>query len=131
MIDLFAGIGSISLEALSRGAQHVISVEMHGSTIAWLKKITYELGAGSRSEIVRSEAMKWLKQYTGTADFIFADPPYAYENYQELIDLVLHHPAFNHALFVLEHRKSTRFTEHPNFAEERTYGEVRFTYFKH
>jgi len=130
VIDLFAGIGSISLEALSRGAKNVWSVDAHPATVKWLSRITQELHVNDRARIVRGDAMKWMKTFSGPADLIFADPPFDYSEYAALIKLVVEHPAFNQALFVLEHRKGLSFAEHPNFAEQRTYGEVSFTFLR-
>ncbi len=130
VIDLFAGIGSISLEALSRGAECVWSVDAHPATVKWLSRIMEELGVKDRSRIVRGDALRWMKAYSRKADLIFADPPFDYAEYEALIECVVGHPAFNEALFVLEHRKGLSFAEHPNFADQRTYGEVSFTFLR-
>ncbi|MEQ9188465.1 MAG: RsmD family RNA methyltransferase [Cryomorphaceae bacterium] len=130
VIDLFAGIGSITLEALSRGAECVWSIDSHAPTVRWLSGITKELRLEDRSRIVRGDALKWFRSYTGKAGLVFADPPYDFAYYAELIDAVTSHSTFNQGLFVLEHRKGLSFSEHPNFADQRTYGEVSFTFFR-
>lgn len=130
MVDLYCGIGSISLEAISRGAKEVYAVDRHFNTIKWLKKTSEELEVADKFHPVKSDAMSWLKSYEGPLSFVFADPPYDYERYEDLIDTVCSKPFINQGLFVLEHRKGSSFKEHPNFAEERTYGEVRFTFFR-
>jgi len=130
MIDLFAGIGSISLEALSRGASYVWSVDQHPGTIKWLQRITHDLKVDDRPSIVRGEALRFIQSFRESVDLIFADPPYDYADYDSLIESVLTHDSFNDSLFVLEHRKTMSFQEHPNFVDERTYGEARFTFLR-
>ena len=64
-------------------------------------------------------------------DFIFADPPYALPNLEELPELILNKGILKaDGLFVLEHGKSNDFTGHPLFIEQRTYGSVNFSFFR-
>jgi 16S rRNA (guanine966-N2)-methyltransferase len=77
--DLFSGTGSMGLEALSRGAEHVVFVESDYRVVAILKKNIEKGGWNERGRIVRANAFK-----VGAAsleerkfDFVFVDPPYA------------------------------------------------------
>ena len=76
VLDLFAGSGSLGLEALSRGARTVRCVERGAPALAALRKNVEALRAHTRVEVVVGDALKptsWLP----AADVIFLDPPYA------------------------------------------------------
>ena len=80
VLDLFAGSGSLGLEAWSRGAASVCWVEGDGKTCAILKKNVETLaGAASGLTVVRAEALGFLARQAegrGPWDLILADPPY-------------------------------------------------------
>ena len=76
VLDLFAGSGSLGLEALSRGARSVRFVERSAPALAALRKNVESLNARSRVEVLVADALKatsWLP----AADVVFLDPPYA------------------------------------------------------
>lgn len=79
ILDLFAGSGSLGLEALSRGASHVIFVEKgpwaRKSIRENLKRLNLEKKAGVISQDV-FRAIRGLERKGETFDFIFLDPPY-------------------------------------------------------
>ncbi len=80
VLDLFAGSGSLGLEAWSRGAGSVCWVEGDGRTLALLKKNVEALaGAGPDRVVVRADALAYLARQAagrGPWDLILADPPY-------------------------------------------------------
>lgn len=130
MLDLFAGIGSMSLEAGSRGAKRVLSIDLHHQAVKWISRAAKELGL-DQVQAFRADALKWLERNEDRYDLVFADPPYDFAHYDALIKQVMQSALETEGLFILEHRKSGSFSEHPNFAFDRTYGEVRFTFFEH
>ena len=79
ILDLFAGSGSLGLEALSRGARSVRMVERHAPTIALLRENVTALGLGDKATVVRGDALADTSWGDGavTYDLVFMDPPYA------------------------------------------------------
>jgi len=77
VIDLFAGSGSVGIEALSRGALSAVWVENNKKHLGVLRKNIEQLVLG-RGEIVFSDVDRWLVSGGAgrSADIIFADPPY-------------------------------------------------------
>ena len=76
VLDLFAGSGSLGLEALSRGARHVRFVEQAPRALAQLRGNVEGLGIRERVEIVVGDG--WSPSTWGpAADVAFVDPPYA------------------------------------------------------
>lgn len=86
-LDLFAGAGGIGIEALSRGAERVMFVDVSRDSLTVVKQNIEELGLGKRAEIVLSLAELFLAKVSGPYDIVFLDPPYA-EKMQPLLELV-------------------------------------------
>jgi 16S rRNA (guanine966-N2)-methyltransferase len=131
VLDLFAGSGSISFEFVSRGAAHTTSVEQNYQHIAFIKKVTQELGIKNIS-VLKADVFRYIESCKQSFDIIFADPPYALPQLAELPDKIMQSDILKkEGLFILEHGKSNTFTTHPNFVEFRHYGNVHFSFFKH
>ena len=78
VIDLFAGVGTMGLEAVSRGAARVYMVERNRDIHQLLKQNIETLGCGDRAEAVLADALGpfALQKAPRPADMIFVDPPY-------------------------------------------------------
>lgn len=78
VLDLFAGTGSLGLEALSRGAAHVRLVERHPKALEVLRANAKDLDVLARVEITRGDALDpALWDVAGAApDVVFFDSPY-------------------------------------------------------
>ena len=81
-LDLFAGSGAVGVEALSRGAALVHSVELDFETADVAAK-NFELvgSASSKYQVYRQSVEQFLMQASGIKyDIIFMDPPYPLTN---------------------------------------------------
>ena len=76
VLDLFAGAGTLGIEALSRGAAHATFVEQDGRAIAAIRKNLETTGLTDRATVVRSDVLAYLDG-PATADLVFCDPPFA------------------------------------------------------
>lgn len=79
VLDLFAGTGSVGLEALSRGAERVVMVEKDPHCMAVIKKNLEHCGGVDRCECLTmsaERALKILERRPEPFDIIFMDPPY-------------------------------------------------------
>ncbi len=82
VVDLFAGSGALGLEAASRGAANLYSVEnsfKHCSIIKTNIEKIKKAGVSTNISLIRNDAArvhKMLPELTGKIDVIFADPPY-------------------------------------------------------
>lgn len=78
ILDLFAGSGSLGLEALSRGAASARFVERDPRAVAQLRANVARLGLAARVEVVVADALE-AASWGGpaSADVVFLDPPYA------------------------------------------------------
>lgn len=77
VLDAFAGTGSVGLEALSRGAEHVTFVERDKLLQKILAGNIERLGVEDRTKLVRTSVNNWLETSQHEQfDLILADPPY-------------------------------------------------------
>ena len=84
-LDLFAGTGSLGIEALSRGSPKVIFVELNKKNYSSLSTILKSLGIRDKCKIFFKDAISWLKNYDlSEVDIIFLDPPFN-KNYETKI----------------------------------------------
>jgi len=74
VLDLFAGSGSIGLEALSRGADRLVLVERGRRALAVLRGNVAAVGLGG--EIVPGDVLRYLVDAGACFDLVFVDPPY-------------------------------------------------------
>jgi 16S rRNA (guanine966-N2)-methyltransferase len=93
--DLYAGSGSVGLEALSRGASEAHLVENHPQSWSLLKaNAEAVLGKGAeaaRAVLTRADALAWCRKMRAEGrafDFVFADPPFK-DDFTALKDAVL------------------------------------------
>lgn len=128
-LDLFAGTGSITVEFLSRGCGRVVSVERDKAHCAFISKVLHLLGE-QNCLLLHSDVFVFMERPRQQFDLIFADPPYALNNLEELPDLVFRNNLLKPGgLFVLEHGKNNCFDNHIHFVSHREYGSVNFSFF--
>jgi 16S rRNA (guanine966-N2)-methyltransferase len=78
VLDLYSGSGALGLEALSRGARHVVMVEQSAPALAALRRNVAALDASGEVEVVRADALRYLaSSHAAAFDLVLADPPYA------------------------------------------------------
>ena len=76
-LDLFAGSGSLGIEACSRGAKAVVLVEQQPKVVQTLKQTLDAFGVDAGIAVVNASALLWLKQNASAAfDVVFLDPPF-------------------------------------------------------
>lgn len=112
VLDLFAGSGALSLEALSRGASSAVMVDHDRAAQLCEQRNVAKLGYGERATLLRCSDQEALRQLTGQGaqfDLVFLDPPYAMTDLRSVTDqlrpllalgalVVVEHPAGHPAL---------------------------------
>lgn len=79
VLDLYAGSGGLSIEAVSRGMSSAVLVERDRKAQAIVAEniqMTKEVG---KFQLLKMDAERALEQVSGEFDLIFLDPPYAKE----------------------------------------------------
>lgn len=107
VLDLFSGSGSLGLEALSRGAAHVTFVDKSQNSLRVLKKNIARLKVAENVAIVKKDVLSFLRQNKEPFDLVFADPPFKWNRYIELLPLVfLKENLSEYGIFVLESERT-------------------------
>lgn len=130
-LDLFSGTGCISYEMYSRGCTDITMIDLSPISVGFQKKTAAELNMNAY--ILKGDALHFVTQCRETFDLIFAGPPYALEQINDIPDMVLQHPTLldKEGTFILETSPKHNFTEHPNLLDVRNYGQTHFWFFGH
>src|SRR5215203_3615278 len=128
-LDLFGGTGSISYELASRGAPDVTIVEKDQQMFSFIKKTAAALGL-QNFKVVKSDVFRFIGQCDEKFDFIFAGPPYALHNIDDLPRLIFEKKLLNeNGWFILEHTPKNNYEKFPYFISARNYGTTVFSMF--
>lgn len=128
-LDLFGGTGSISYELYSRGVRDLTIVEKDTVMFEFIKKTAEQLRI-TGIKTIRSDVFKFMQQCDENFGFIFAGPPYALGNIEDLPKLVFSQNLLSEdGWFVLEHTPRNNFQDSPYFRSERKYGTTLFSIF--
>jgi 16S rRNA (guanine966-N2)-methyltransferase len=79
VLDLFAGTGSLGIEALSRGAAHVTFVESARPALAAMRRNLDALGLAGRARVLKGDVMRAIEILAAEDrrfDLVLLDPPY-------------------------------------------------------
>ena len=79
VLDLYAGSGGLSIEAVSRGMSSAVLVEKDRRAQSIVKENIQMTKESSKFQLLKMEAERALEQVEGVFDLIFLDPPYAKE----------------------------------------------------
>ncbi len=128
-LDLFGGTGSISYELASRGVPDLTVVEKDPTMYAFIQKNAAELHL-ENFKTVRMDVFRYIDQCTQKFDFIFAGPPYALPNIDDLPKLIAAKGLLNEkGWFVLEHTPRNNYEDYPFYVTQRNYGTTIFSIF--
>ena len=126
VLDLFAGVGALGLEAMSRGASRVVFVDDHGPSRALIRQNVEALGLTGTSKIWRRDATHLGPCRGDPYDLIFLDPPYG----KGLTDKALasaHTGGWiaDNAIIIIEQAAKDDPPSAVTLLDERLYGETR------
>ena len=79
VLDLYAGSGGLSIEAVSRGMEQAVLVEKDRRAQGIIASNIQMTKDSHKFQLLKMEAHQALNQLQGTFDLIFLDPPYAKE----------------------------------------------------
>lgn len=79
VLDLYAGSGALGIEAVSRGAERVVSLERAPRSLATLRENVAALALGGAIRVVAGDVVKSLRHLASDDtrfDLVLVDPPY-------------------------------------------------------
>jgi 16S rRNA (guanine966-N2)-methyltransferase len=129
--DLFAGSGSLGIEALSRGAIDCCFVEQSRASLAVLERNVNDLSLAERVNVVRRSVEGFLADACGRYTLLLADPPYRYPRVTPLLDGMAG-LLEDDAVAVLEHETDLRLGDTATLRafDRREYGSTAVTFFQ-
>ncbi len=132
VLDLFAGSGSLGLEALSEGAERCDFVENSYQVIKILQKNITALTLEKVSQIHNCSVFSYLNHCTKIYDLILFDPPYKREFACQIIKAIYENNILSdEGIIVAETGKSEDILEFEKFIiKEKIYGDTKVTILK-
>jgi 16S rRNA (guanine966-N2)-methyltransferase len=138
VLDLFAGTGSLGIEALSRGAKSAVFVESHGPTVEILRRNLEKTHLAG--EVHTMDVFRYIDRMAPESgfDLIIADPPYAKSpGERDFGSELLGSPTLPRALapggiFVLEHLPNCALPRHKAWEciRDKGYGATAVAFFR-
>ncbi len=130
VLDLCAGTGNISYELASRGCTDISAVDADQACVRFIEQTVEQLGFEGFN-VYRGDIFQFIARDYKSYDLIFADPPFDFERYDELIDQVFFKNLLvGDGMLVIEHQSKTHLEDLPHFFEKRKYGNVTFSFFR-
>ena len=115
VLDCFSGTGAIGIEALSRGARQVVFIESSAAHCRLIKENLKLCGITSGAGVMKEDvfgALRTLGRKGFQADMILFDPPYDFQPYKDLLEIVFSRGlASPSARVVIEHRRKAALPE--------------------
>ena len=101
VLDLYAGSGGLSIEAVSRGMSSAVLVERDRKAQAVVAENIQMTKEASKFQLLKMEADRALEQVGGTFDLVFLDPPYAKEQIVADIEKMAERNLFSQEIMVV------------------------------
>ncbi len=132
VLDIFAGSGSLGIEAISRGAQSAVFVEIAHQQSAAIRFNLKSLDL--REELIEADYLKAARQLALEGrrfDIIFADPPYDKITPAEVINAVLEYNLLApQGFLIIEHKSGIDFSDdRMTLLKNRKFGQTEVTFY--
>ncbi len=137
ILELFAGTGNVSIEALSRGAESVVLVDASDRSVRIIRENLRRVGLTDRAQVWAMPARRALNavaRQDRKFNLIFLDPPYDQKLVGRSLELIASiYPLEPSAVVVAEH--SVRETVKPSYGvlrlnDQRRYGDTLLSFFR-
>ena len=106
ILDLFSGVGSFGLEAISRGAKKVVFFENYKPAVNLLSKNIDILSFKNKTEICNKNiyAVNCFKDLKNKFNIVFLDPPFKEKNINLILENLSNSKLFNSETLIIIHR---------------------------
>jgi 16S rRNA (guanine(966)-N(2))-methyltransferase RsmD len=137
VLDLFAGTGALGIEALSRGFERAVFIDIQPMALQVIKSNLEVTNFLDRADVYRNDAKRALKlllKQEQQFDLVFMDPPYHMNMYEQLIVMMADNNLLAiDAMILCEHQASVQLPDQIlNLSKYKTavYGESAVTIYK-
>lgn len=137
-LDLFAGSGGLSIEAVSRGIDHAVMIDRQYAAIQTIRKNITVTKHPEKFDVIKNDAnraLHLLAKHGKSFDMVFLDPPYAKQQIVKNIRMMVQLELLNsNALIIAETDQHAKLpTDLPGFSLQRrqTYGITVLTIYRY
>ena len=106
VLDLFAGTGSLGIEAISNYSKYCYFIDNNKIAINTIKENITNLDISNKTKVIHTDynkALSTFKDNNTKFDLIFIDPPYNYKNINNIIETITNYNLLNkNGLLILE-----------------------------
>ena len=136
-VDLYAGTGTIGLEALSRGANKSFFIEPDDLCFRTIKKSVHDFGFLDRTYVIKGKAddfiKKWQQREKEGFDIIFVHPPYQSDEIDRILPLIGQKNILSdNGTVIIEYFFKRKMPEKPEtlmFLKNYRYGDTTLTFY--
>jgi len=135
-LDCFGGTGSVSIEALSRGAKTSTIIDLHPLAIETIKKNLNYTKFSDQSDVIKTDSLVYLKKKPFKSyDYVFIAPPQYKGLWQKTLEILDNNPDWivdDGWIIVQIHPVEYKPLELENFEEfdQRKYGSTIFVFYQ-
>lgn len=133
VLDMFAGTGALSFEAISRGAEYAVLLDSDKRSVELIKKNMHELKFEDSCDVKETSCFDYVKSCRQKFDIIFLDPPYNKGYIEPALTAISEYGLLNESAIVLLESDNTDFkNEFPGLTMEkqRRYGRTFVTVYR-
>ena len=131
-IDLFAGSGSVGLEAISRGMSHSYFYEKNNKVFKILKENCIKISDEKKFTLRNIDCNTFNKEIVNyPISIVFIDPPYKLNPFNELLDLLLDNENLTEeSILIIEIEKKTKIKINDKYTilKEKVYGKTKIIF---
>lgn len=132
-LDMFAGSGALSFEAISRGAERAVCIDSDKRSIDIIKKNALSLGFSEDCDIVNMSCFDYIEGTQEKFDIVFLDPPYNKNFIEPVLGALLENDILNEDGIIVLESDDTDFHGEFDSLEvyrQRKYGRTYITIYK-
>jgi 16S rRNA (guanine966-N2)-methyltransferase len=136
VLDLFAGSGSLGLEALSRGASHCVFVDGSRNCRAIINENILRTHMSGKAQVMQADVFKAISALSGEGsrfDMIFMDPPYCHNYVNKTLQMIDENDIINeNGIVAVEHHEDEQPAETVGRLDRikfRSYGDTCFSFY--
>jgi 16S rRNA (guanine966-N2)-methyltransferase len=130
VLDAFTGSGALAYEAISRGADNVVAIDMDKNAQDAILKNIRSLNLSAHLKLVKANAGSWLKTTDQLFDIVLCDPPY--DDIQPILIIRLAQRLKPNGILVLSLPSNTKLNLGDEFThlQEKKYGDASLIFYR-
>ncbi|GAB5465289.1 MAG: hypothetical protein Kapaf2KO_07250 [Candidatus Kapaibacteriales bacterium] len=134
VLDLYSGCGSYTAEAVSRGADRVLSIDISPESLRYQANAYKSFGIEDKITIKKADAIRFIRKPGAfdSIELVFADPPFGLGLEDKFAESLCQISPDTNSLFVLEHRPAFSLKKYGSvkILKENTFGNSAYTIFQ-